>query len=174
MDRKSGGPARRGGKCASGDGIDAARLADLLAAHHAAQIALCEELEAIADCLPERTDAAACLAAAGATRDRLVAAHGFEEAGLWPALRRIADGDARLEASLERLRGEHREDESYGEEVAAELTAWGTGAGPRNAEAIGYMLRGFFEGVRRHVVFEKALIAPLLAQPPAEGPGSTP
>ena len=31
------------------------------------------------------------------------------------------------------------------------------------ADAFGYMLRAFFEGVGRHVAFEKAILVPLLA-----------
>jgi hypothetical protein len=30
------------------------------------------------------------------------------------------------------------------------------------ADAAGYMLRGFFEGVRRHVAFEREMLAPLM------------
>ncbi|NDW04440.1 hypothetical protein GTK09_08345 [Jiella sp. 40Bstr34] len=45
--------------------------------------------------------------------------------------------------------------------VAAEPA--GSSANPA-AEALGYMLRGFFEGLRRHIAFEEEHLVPLLAK----------
>lgn len=33
---------------------------------------------------------------------------------------------------------------------------------PYNAEAIGFMLRGFFEGLRRHIAFEREHVLPMI------------
>ena len=54
----------------------------------------------------------------------------------------------------ERLKAEHREDMSYGEEVAEALLMVGTQRPVPGAEALGFMLRGFFGALRRHVAFE--------------------
>ncbi|GIL01433.1 MAG: hypothetical protein BroJett030_13320 [Alphaproteobacteria bacterium] len=137
-------------------------LLGLFVAHHAAKLRLCDDLEAIADSLPERAGPRECLAAARTVNGILRGAHEFEEAQLWPVLLRLRCDDRELCDSLERLRYEHWEDESYAEEVAAVLTDWGMCVGNRNAEATGYLLRGFFEGLRRHVAFEREHLVPIL------------
>lgn len=149
------GPARP----ARGDVVE---LLELFAGHHAGQLRLCDRLEAIADSLPENAGPNECLGAARALMKLVRDAHEFEESRLWPALRGLRPKDGDLEACIERLRLEHREDESYGEEVAAALTDWGMCAGNRNPEATGYLLRGFFEGMRRHIASERERIVPVL------------
>lgn len=145
-------------------------LLELFAAHHAGQLRLCDELEAIADSLPDNAGPRECLGAARTIKKLVRDAHEFEEIRLWPALRGLRPQDDELEACIERLRLEHREDESYGEEVAAALTDWGMCAGNRNAEATGYLLRGFFEGMRRHIASERERIVPVLAKALETGP----
>jgi hemerythrin-like domain-containing protein len=141
-------------------------LLTLAEAHHAGKLRLCDQLEAIADSLPDSVDPQICLAAARSIQNLVTQAHKFEESSLWPVLRLLRSDDERLEASLERLRYEHWEDESYAEELVLVLTDWGMCAGTRDAEATGYMLRGFFEGLRRHVAFEREHVVPLLQQAP--------
>ena len=138
-------------------------LLDLLRAHHEAKLHLCEELEAIADSLPDRASPQACLMAARRVVATVYDAHDFEDSVLWPVLRRNRPEDVRLEASLSRLHHEHLEDESYAEELASVLTDWAMCVGSR-AEATGYMLRGFFGAVRRHIAFEREHLVPILEQ----------
>ena len=49
------------------------------------------------------------------------------------------------------------------EELASVLTDWAMCVGSR-AEATGYMLRGFFGAVRRHIAFEREHLVPILEQ----------
>ena len=148
------------------EGLDenVAELVSILRAHHARKLHLCEELEEIADSLPDRASPQACLAVARRIVPMVREAHAFEDRKLWPVLRRLRPEDGRLEACLTRLRHEHVEDESYAEELAVVLTEWGMCVGTRGAEATGYMLRGFFGAVRRHIAFERDHIVPFLLE----------
>ena len=130
-------------------------------AHHAGKLRLCEQLEAIADSLPDHVDPQVCRTAALGIVPTLRDAHMFEDSVLWPVLRQLRPDDERLEASLQRLHYEHLEDESYADELAAVLVDEAMVIN-RNAEATGYMLRGFFEALRRHIAFERDHILPIL------------
>jgi hypothetical protein len=66
---------------------------------------------------------------------------------------RLADLED-IETTLTRLRFEHCEDECFAEELTEALHALGAGRAEINIEATGYMLRGFFEAMRRHIAFE--------------------
>lgn len=134
-----------------------------LGACHSNQLDLCDDLEAIADSLPANVDRQQCLHV-GRTICRVVAdAHRLEEAVLFPAMERLSPTLATMPATIERLRFEHFEDMCFAEEVHDALMAMGRGDPGFSADAAGYMLRGFFEGVRRHVAFERELLTPLLA-----------
>ncbi|TIT74091.1 MAG: hemerythrin domain-containing protein, partial [Mesorhizobium sp.] len=65
-------------------------------------------------------------------------------------------------ASIQRLRAEHVEDECFADEITEILLAIGHGERVDNAEAIGFMLRGFFESLRRHIAFEREHVLPLI------------
>ncbi|WP_306283116.1 hypothetical protein [Mesorhizobium sp. LMG17149] len=60
------------------------------------------------------------------------------------------------------MRAEHVEDECFAAEVTEILLAIGHGETIDNAEAIGFMLRGFFEGLRRHIAFEREHVLPMI------------
>jgi len=137
-------------------------LLDLLERGHAAMLGLCNELERIADALPNNVDRQACLSLGRIVADTTAKIHRREEDVLFPALLASRPQQRDLGATLDRLRLEHKGDECYAEEVDEALTAFGEGRRSMSADAIGYLLRGFFEGQRRHVAFEKELVAPLL------------
>lgn len=119
---------------------------------HSEQLALCSELEDIADSLPANVNRQKCIYAAKALGPLLRGIHHYEETVLFPWL--DVRGDAEdLRPTLDRLRFEHFEDESFAEELTDVLLKLGAGD-PVNMEAVGYMLRGFFEGMRRHIAFE--------------------
>ncbi len=120
------------------------------------QMALCDLLEEIADSLPNRLDYATCLRASRLIGPLLRDAHAAEEAVLFP---RIAATLGPANAVVERLRLEHLEDESFAEEVQYELHQIGCRQPVLAPEATGYMLRGFFECLRRHVRQERELLA---------------
>lgn len=119
------------------------------------QTKLCDDLEAVADSLPTRTDRQFCLHLARQIGPLLRVAHEMEERHLFPS---IAGADGSGADLVERLRLEHIEDECFGEEVQHELMQLGQGRPLLAPEATGYMLRGFFEGMRRHMRHELELV----------------
>lgn len=127
------------------------------------QIDLCDTLEAIADSLPDRLDRHQCLRASRLLEPVVRQAHAVEEKYLFPQILEFhADGAG----IVERLRLEHVEDECFAEEVQFELSQIGKGGPVLAPETTGYMLRGFFEGLRRHVRHEEELLR-LEREPPA-------
>lgn len=124
------------------------------------QMGLCDLLEAVADSLPTRLDRQHCLHIARMIGPLLKQAHAAEEAMLFPHLTAGHSDGCEL---VERLRLEHIEDECFAEEVQFELLQLGKGQPVLAPEATGYMLRGFFEGMRRHIRHELELIANMRA-----------
>jgi hypothetical protein len=61
---------------------------------------------------------------------------------------------------VERLRAEHIEDECFAGELTEALLVLGRDGSVDNPEALGFMLRGFFEAQRRHVAFEREHVLP--------------
>lgn len=118
------------------------------------QMKLCDDLEAVADSLPRATDRQFCLHLARQIGPLLRDAHALEERVLFPAI--LTRGDSGADV-VERLRLEHIEDECFGEEIQHELMQLGRGQPVLAPEATGYMLRGFFEGLRRHMRHEYEL-----------------
>ena len=147
--------------------LSAAELQKLVQAmeqHCHEQLALCKSLEDIADSLPDDVDIQKCLNTARSLYPAVKSAHDFEENELFPVLGELRKQDEALKSSLERLRYEHWEDESFSQELTEVLMDWAKGENARNAEATGYMLRGFFEGIRRHIAFEGEHIIPKIRQ----------
>jgi len=123
------------------------------------QLALCDSLETIADSLPGRLDRQACLHLSRLIGPLLKQVHAAEEQLLFPEVA-AALGDPSI---IETLRLEHIEDECFAEEVQYELLLLGQGRPLLTPEATGYMLRGFFEGIRRHIRHEQDLLHRLAA-----------
>jgi hypothetical protein len=119
------------------------------------QLVLCDLLEVIADTLPDRLNYENCRRAAALVGPLLRLAHEAEEAQLFP---RIAAVHLHGAAVVERLRLEHLEDEAFGEEVQYELHRLSCRRPVLAPETTGYMLRGFFECLRRHVLHERQLL----------------
>ncbi|MEP9387983.1 hemerythrin domain-containing protein [Mesorhizobium sp. KR9-304] len=134
----------------------------LVAQSHARQMALCEDLEAIADGLPGNVNHQLCLHLARVVCPTIAAAHEVEERVLFPAVQTLSATLPDLDNTIERLRWEHFEDMSFAEELHDALLSIGRGEPKMTAEAAGYMLRGFFESVRRHVAFEREMLSPLM------------
>lgn len=129
----------------------------LLRQAHATKLALCDRLEAIADSLPSDVSRFECEAAARAIVPLLESAQRFEEDVVFPYCDELSSGRPSVASSFERLKAEHREDMSYGEELAEVLMIVGTQRPVPGA--LGFMLRGFFGALRRHVAFEEDYIA---------------
>ena len=133
-----------------------------LVAHHRALLDLCRRLERIADSLPDEVTPAECLAASRTVFATVKRAHQYEEETLFPLFREINSKNPQMAMTIERLQFEQGEDESYAEEVAEGLKRFATEENSRNPDTLAYMLRGFFEGMRRHVAFETDHLMPLL------------
>ncbi|MEN9896062.1 MAG: hypothetical protein RIR97_1914 [Pseudomonadota bacterium] len=122
---------------------------------HREQLALCRQLEEIADSLPDNISNQKCLFAAKVLHPLIKSVHDFEEKKFFPWVAEAAGAKRDLSSTLERLRFEHCEDECFAEELTDVLHRIGTGDKTVNYETAGYMLRGFFEGMRRHIAFER-------------------
>ncbi len=120
-------------------------------------LGICDDLEAVADSLPE-PDRRRCRQLAVALKPAIEAANALEEAVLFPAILHRLPKES---AAIERLRREHLHDRAAADEVARVLLMLSKGGGARSWDATGYMLRAYFVSVRRHVACEQSLIASL-------------
>lgn len=128
------------------------------------QLALCDQLEEIADSLPDNVDRQICIHTARALLPVISRAHRMEEDILFPLVEKTETAVTDTNATLERLRIEHAGDECFVEELVDVLMSYGAGAPSQTPETTGYMLRGFFQGLRRHIAFEKEILGPMLSR----------
>lgn len=140
------------------------KIISALQAHHRIQSGLCDALEEIADNLPHSVCRQFCLSVARRIYPVLRQAHKFEEETLFPYLLATAGHRQEMAGSLERQQYEHWADESYAEELSECLLEFGCGNNTELADKLAYMLRGFFEGVRRHLAFESEHLLPILQE----------
>lgn len=124
---------------------------------HLTKLQILDVMETIADALPGPVSRGACLWVAASLLPAIREAQAFEERVVYPAYAR--SGDRR--ESLRRLQAEHVEDEALAEDLTETLLSIGHGGGVSNPEALGFMMRAFFESVRRHVAFEREHVLPL-------------
>jgi hemerythrin-like domain-containing protein len=128
---------------------------------HALKLQFCSLLEEIADLLPGRVDHSA------ANRAIKVLETGFkphvelEEQVLFPLLRRRLPDDSLLMHVCTQLEKEHGRDTDFAHEIAEALHPLSKDSDAANPEMLGYMLRGFFEGQRRHIEWENKVILSL-------------
>ncbi|MEP0521295.1 MAG: hemerythrin domain-containing protein [Hyphomicrobiales bacterium] len=139
-----------------------AQIMTTLSRHFQSQLGLCAALEDIADSLPHDVNKHKCMLAAQSIPSIVKTAHEFEEKFLYPSLKLGQSKPVSLPLNIERLRAEHCEDESFGDEVADALQELAEGQ-LKNVDKLSYMLRGFFEGMRRHIAFEQEHLLPLLS-----------
>ncbi len=143
-------------------GADMIQVARTLEHHLNVQSNLCAALESVADSLPTDVRSDDCLALGRSIYPIIARSHQFEQDVLFPILNEWSRTRPALAATLDRLHGEHWEDESFAEEVQHELVAFVADRTPQSADKLGYMLRGFFCGLRRHLAFDREFILPLL------------
>lgn len=154
LDRKSAEPAEGMG------GVDA--VVDAFERAYGEKLHFCDMLEEIADTLPDGVDRLKCLTVANALSPLLAGIHQFEEEVLFPTYSARCGG-VDCATSIRRLSSEHVADECFADELTEALLAIGHGAPVDNPETLGFMLRGFFESVRRHVAFEREHLLPAIA-----------
>lgn len=124
-------------------------------------LGLCDILEDIADSLPDRLDRRKCKLAAATIEPLIANIHKFEEQTIFPMARRELWRLGAPNRSINRLEAEHCEDQGFAGELSGALSNVLEG-GAFNPEMLGYMLRGFFESVRRHTAFERDYLLPLI------------
>ncbi|TPN00024.1 hemerythrin domain-containing protein [Mesorhizobium sp. B2-3-3] len=129
---------------------------------HDQKLRLCDELEAIADGLPAKVDRLKCLLVANELVPLLRTSHAYEEEYIFPAFARDSGQGASRAASVRRLKAEHVEDECSAQDLTDTLLAIGHGGAIANPEALGFMLRGFFDNMRRHVALEREHVLPMI------------
>lgn len=134
---------------------------EALSLHIQRQQALCDALEDVADNLPTAVDKLKCLQLSQSIWPIIKSAHTFEEEEVFPILALKTEAAVDLQQAMERLHYEHWEDESFGQDLADTMRAFAAGD-DQDAEKLSYMLRGFFEGLRRHLAFESEVLTPML------------
>ena len=149
------------GELSQADSQRLARCIVMLRASHDLKLSMCDALEAIADGLPDQLDVQTCLTLSRCLLPTLKKAQLLEEEELFPLLLRLTGNHPALAASVDRLHKEHCEDEGFAEEIAHLLQECAGEGRANNAEVAGYMLRGFFSCVRRHVAFERECLLAL-------------
>ena len=104
-----------------------------------------------------------------------VAHHGWSATRNWmsaPISRRSIGSASRMKllrstswgaGTVRRLKAEHVEDECAAQDITDVLLDVGRGGAVENPEALGFMLRAFFEGQRRHIAFEREHMLPIAA-----------
>ena len=137
---------------------------DVIAHEHQWQLRLCDVLEKIADDLPDNVDLMLISVVLPMLRDDLATHVRDEEEGLFPLLRKRARPGDNFEEIAQALSLEHATDEGFAEEIVDQLELLQSGRRPENPDMLGYMLRGFFETQRRHLVWEEAVVLPLARQ----------
>jgi hemerythrin-like domain-containing protein len=142
-------------------GSDGAMPCVDMAQAHEEKLRLCTAIEAIADALPSAVDRVQCLRIANQLMPLLRHCHQYEEENLFPVFERSGGLDrAERAASVRRLRAEHVEDQCAAQDLTEVLFEIGHGAAIANPEALGFMLRAFFDSLRRHIAFEREHVLP--------------
>lgn len=124
---------------------------------------LCNALEGFADKLPDGFDNQEALVLARSILPILARAHKFEEQQLFPFISSKYSTKPFLKQSLERLQYEHWQDEAFADEICECLLTIVQTRCVDCADKLSYMLRGFFEGLRRHLAFEQEHLVQMLA-----------
>lgn len=125
-------------------------------------LALCQALEDIADMLGGAPDRQQCIQISRAIGPLMGQALSFQEKELLPNLQKSAPPDQTVLKCIDRLKFEHYEDSDFALEVSEVLMEFGQGTSRLSEDAIGYLLRGFFVSLRRHLAFESEVVHSLL------------
>lgn len=134
-----------------------------LETHHNALLKLCLLLEdAAEDITTSATTAFDYQGRAKAIPALLSEAHLLEETVLFPDFDHHA-GSGFATVVIEQLKAEHRCDRLAADELAATLQAMSEGRCLLAADTVAYMIRGFLENLRRHILSENLMLEALLA-----------
>ena len=128
---------------------------------HTVEERLCDLLEAIADALPDGVSPACAKVAVDYLQTRFLGHIALENDIVFPALKAAQMASPSLGRAVKQARQEHAADEETAAELIEALTGVAEYHETGNANVLGYMLRGFFEQRRRHIVWEESLLYPL-------------
>lgn len=134
---------------------------DLILQEHDTHQSWCNLLEEIADTLPDSVDQKKAHRAVEILKYDLPLHHSIEEKALFPVLMKYAASDDNVGEIVAHLNEEHVVDESFAEELIEFLEVLANGKLLEDANMFGYMLRGFFENYRRHIMWENSIVLPL-------------
>lgn len=137
---------------------DIAAFVQALTSVHVEILAACDRLESICDSLPRGYSRVACLEMADWLDETFPILVRREEESLAGVIARIATDQGPDYAASELSHRDHRADMAYANELAEALGEFARTESAA-ADTIGYMMRSFFESVRRHVTYEGALVA---------------
>ncbi len=124
----------------------------------AQQVDLCCALEILADALPSHVDTRAATLLAETLEETLHHCHQIEENFIFPAILTARPG---MLSTITRLRAEHVEDEEQACEVKDAIAEFVIRQKRKDVEKFGYLLRGLFVALRRHLAFDRDYVLPL-------------
>ena len=127
---------------------------------HRAQRALADLLESVADSLPDAVNQASAALAASLLRDSVVRRSTLEEAALFPLIEAQVPDDSPIHRAVVLARREQRDCAGRAIELAEELDLLAARGRSRNPDALGFMLRAYFDGLRRHLDWIDVAILP--------------
>lgn len=134
-----------------------------LGADHRRLMQLCDDLEVMADALPAMPSAAEAQRLASELRELVQTDEAQERAYLAMMFARDRD-DPLASALLRHVGTRHATDAARADELIATLAPDAGDAARVSPDALGYMLRCFFEGCRRAMDFEELVILTLGAR----------
>jgi hypothetical protein len=136
---------------------------------HAQILQACDRLESICDSLPHGFSRVDCLemsAWLGRSFPELVQREEGSLVRMTPAARPEWDEATRT------WQRHHQTDLTYAGELAEALDDFARRGQPGTVDTLSYMMRGFFEAVRRHVAYEDVLVAYVLESDAVRNPKS--
>ena len=126
---------------------------------------LCSKLEDVADHIPASVycgKAAELVNLAGKALHRHIFLH---ESCLFPIIRDCGDAANAAEAALRQFEFEHASEQGLIVEISETLTQAAANGARLNAECLGHLLRNFFEGYKRHAMWECLILFPIVRMP---------
>lgn len=128
---------------------------------HTMERSLCDLLEEIADVLPVTQNRLVVLPVIDMLRNTMGLHRALQEGFFLPLLVERCGASDPAESLCDQIETEHAADEALALDIADQLEeAIGTGRF-RNPNMLGYMLYAYFEGRRRHMAWEEAVVFPL-------------
>lgn len=134
---------------------------DWLAVTHDRQDRLCRLLEEIADALPGPVNQQLASSTVPALRTLVTRHIAIQKHILFPMLRRRVRDGGMLDPLIDRIALDNASDELLAHDVADLLEAAISEGQPEKPGMLAYMLRGLFEGRRRHIAWERISLLPL-------------